>query len=64
MVKKFHGTFTVMVTAFDNDGLIDLDAQARFTEWQVDNGIHGLIPLGSTGEFLSMFAEKKLSLSV
>ena len=29
MVKKFHGTFTVMVTAFDNDGLIDLDAQAR-----------------------------------
>ena len=60
MAKKFRGTFTVMVTAFDNDGLIDLDAQARFTEWQVDNGIHGLIPLGSTGEFLSMsFAERK-----
>ena len=27
MAKKFRGTFTVMVTAFDNDGLIDLDAQ-------------------------------------
>tara|TARA_B100000902_G_scaffold64929_1_gene71471 strand:+ start:1076 stop:1969 length:894 start_codon:yes stop_codon:yes gene_type:complete len=60
MAMKFRGTFTVMITAFDNDGLIDLDAQARFTEWQVNNGIHGLIPLGSTGEFLSMsFAERK-----
>ena len=60
MAKKFRGTFTVMVTAFDNDGLIDLDAQARFTQWQVDSGIHGLIPLGSTGEFLSMsYTERK-----
>ena len=60
MAIKFRGTFTVMVTAFDNNGLIDLDAQARFTEWQVGNGIHGLIPLGSTGEFLSMsFSERK-----
>ena len=60
MAIKFRGTFTVMVTAFDNNGRIDLDAQARFTEWQVGNGIHGLIPLGSTGEFLSMsFSERK-----
>ena len=60
MAIKFRGTFTVMVTAFDNNGLIDLDAQARFTEWQVVSGIHGLIPLGSTGEFLSMsFSERK-----
>ena len=60
MAIKFCGTFTVMVTAFDNNSRIDLDAQARFTEWQVGNGIHGLIPLGSTGEFLSMsFSERK-----
>ena len=60
MVVKIQGTFTVMVTAFDDNGSVDLDAQARFTDWQVRNGIHGLIPLGSTGEFLSMsFAERK-----
>ena len=60
MVVKIQGTFTVMVTAFDDNGRVDLDAQARFTDWQVRNGIHGLIPLGSTGEFLSMsFAERK-----
>ena len=60
MDMKIRGTFTVMVTAFNKVGQLDLDAQARFTDWQVRSGIHGLIPLGSTGEFLSMsFEEKK-----
>ena len=59
MTKKIRGTYTVMVTAFDTEGRLDLDAQARFTDWQVREGIHGLIPLGSTGEFLSMSAEER-----
>jgi 4-hydroxy-tetrahydrodipicolinate synthase len=55
----FRGTYTVMVTAFDASGKLDLDAQARFTDWQVREGIHGLIPLGSTGEFLSLTPEER-----
>ena len=34
MEVKIQGTFTVMVTAFDDNGSVDLDAQARFTDWQ------------------------------
>ena len=59
MTDQFRGTYTVMVTAFDTEGRIDLKAQARFTDWQVREGIHGLIPLGSTGEFLSMSPEER-----
>ena len=59
MTDRFRGTFTVMVTAFDAEGRLDLDAQARFTDWQVREGIHGLTPLGSTGEFLSLTAEER-----
>ncbi len=59
MGKIIRGTFTVMVTAFDADNGIDLEAQSNFTDWQVRQGINGLIPLGSTGEFLSMsFTER------
>lgn len=54
MKPAFRGTYSVMVTAFDQQGDVDLDAQARFTDWQITCGIHGLVPLGSTGEFLSM----------
>lgn len=59
MTKRFRGTYTVMVTAFGADGALDLDTQARFTDWQVTEGIDGLIPLGSTGEFLSLTAEER-----
>ena len=54
MDQQFRGTFSVMVTAFDAKGRVDLERMAAYTEWQVTQGIHGLIPLGSTGEFLSM----------
>ncbi|MGY6710335.1 MAG: 4-hydroxy-tetrahydrodipicolinate synthase [Rhizobiaceae bacterium] len=59
MSSAFRGTFTVMVTPFGEDGSVDLKALAAFTEWQIAQGIHGLIPLGSTGEFLSMTEEER-----
>lgn len=53
-MTRFRGTFTVMITPFGRDGAVDLGRLAVFTDWQVCEGIHGLIPLGSTGEFLSL----------
>ena len=53
-MTAFRGTFTVSITPFDAAGALDLAALARFVEWQIAEGIHGLIPLGSTGEFLSL----------
>ncbi|MBS7700280.1 MULTISPECIES: dihydrodipicolinate synthase family protein [unclassified Chelatococcus] len=57
MTKNFRGVFTVMITPVDADGRANLAALADFTNWQIDQGIHGLIPLGSTGEFLSLSEE-------
>ncbi|MEM8664927.1 MAG: dihydrodipicolinate synthase family protein, partial [Pseudomonadota bacterium] len=54
MTAPFRGTYTVMITPFDKAGAVDLAALAHFTDWQITEGIHGLIPLGSTGEFLSL----------
>lgn len=51
---SFRGVFSVTITPFDESGALDLKALADFCDWQVRQGIHGLIPLGSTGEFLSM----------
>ena len=57
MSKKFRGVYTVMITPVDADGRANLAALADFTNWQIEQGIHGLIPLGSTGEFLSLSEE-------
>ena len=54
MPKPFRGVFTVMITPINADGKVNLPALAAFTDWQIREGVHGLIPLGSTGEFLSL----------
>ena len=54
-MSGLHGTFTVTVTPFTPDGReINEAVLRRFVDWQIDNGVHGLIPVASTGEFLSL----------
>jgi 4-hydroxy-tetrahydrodipicolinate synthase len=47
---SMEGTFTALVTPFRPDGAIDLEALAKLVEWQIESGIDGLVPCGSTGE--------------
>ena len=56
----FEGSYTVMVTPFTDDGAaVDVPALERFVDWQIDEGVPGLIPLGSTGEFLSVSEDER-----
>jgi 4-hydroxy-tetrahydrodipicolinate synthase len=63
MPEPFHGTYTVLVTPFTEDGTeVDHAALARLVEFQIANGISGLIPLGSTGEFLSVSRDERTAI--
>src|SRR4051794_13582929 len=46
---KFHGAFTALVTPFTDHG-IDEASYKKFIEWQIAQGIHGVVPCGTTGE--------------
>ena len=60
MPKSFRGTYTVLITPFIADGsAVDVPALRQLVEFQITEGIHGLIPLGSTGEFLSTTREER-----
>ena len=50
---RFHGAFTALVTPFKN-GKIDEEAYREFIEWQIEQGIDGLVPCGTTGESATM----------
>lgn len=50
----FHGVYVVNVTPFTADRRVDLPGLERNIRWLVDQGVHGLIALGSTGEFASL----------
>jgi 4-hydroxy-tetrahydrodipicolinate synthase len=45
----FKGSITALVTPFRN-GKVDEAAFTRFIEWQIGEGTHGLVPVGTTGE--------------
>ncbi|TRX72822.1 4-hydroxy-tetrahydrodipicolinate synthase [Pseudomonas mangiferae] len=59
----FRGSYTVMVTPFDEAGRLDEPRLRRFVDWQIAGGAQGLIPLGSTGEFLSLTREERLQVA-
>jgi 4-hydroxy-tetrahydrodipicolinate synthase len=45
----FQGIYTALITPF-KDGKIDEGAFQAFCEWQIAQGVHGLVPCGTTGE--------------
>ena len=59
-MTQFRGTYTVLITPITADGKhVDVPALKRLVDWQIEQGIHGLIPLGSTGEFLSLTPDER-----
>ncbi|MGB0799139.1 MAG: 4-hydroxy-tetrahydrodipicolinate synthase [Planktomarina sp.] len=44
-----HGSLPALVTPFMN-GKVDLDALKKLVDWHIDQGSHGLVPVGTTGE--------------
>ena len=45
----FKGIYTALITPFKN-GKVDEQAFQSFVEWQINEGVHGLVPCGTTGE--------------
>jgi 4-hydroxy-tetrahydrodipicolinate synthase len=49
--REFHGVFPYLVSPVGASGEVKADVLARLCEDLIDAGVHGLTPLGSTGEF-------------
>ncbi|BBU58033.1 4-hydroxy-tetrahydrodipicolinate synthase [Mameliella alba] len=45
----FKGSMPALVTPF-KDGAVDFDMLKKLVEWHIEEGSHGLVPVGTTGE--------------
>ena len=54
----FRGSIPALVTAF-RDEAFDEDAYREFVEWQINEGSHGLVPCGTTGESATLSSEEQ-----
>jgi 4-hydroxy-tetrahydrodipicolinate synthase len=46
----FKGSLVALITPMREDGSIDEKAYAELVDWQIKEGTHGLVPVGTTGE--------------
>lgn len=55
----FRGIFTALVTPMTKAGGLDEKMLAKFVDHMIKDGVHGLIPLGSTGEYYALTPEER-----
>lgn len=58
-MPDFHGVFPYLVSPIDASGRIRESVLARLCDDLIKSGVHGLTPLGSTGEFAYLDAEQR-----
>ena len=58
-MKRLQGTWTALITPFNEDKSIDFEAFGNLIDYQIDNGVNGLLLLGTTGEAPTMTDEEK-----
>jgi 4-hydroxy-tetrahydrodipicolinate synthase len=46
----FRGSLVALITPMRDDGTVDEKAFERFVDWQIREGTHGVVPVGTTGE--------------
>ncbi len=55
--STLHGCYTALLTPFGAKG-VDYGALEHFVDWQVTEGVHGLVPCGTTGETATLSSEE------
>jgi 4-hydroxy-tetrahydrodipicolinate synthase len=58
-IPRFEGIITVVTTPFDQTGNIDFGVLGKHVEFLLANGIHSIMPGGSTGEYYAQSLEER-----
>lgn len=61
-MSRFGQVLTAMVTPFDANGALDLDAARDLARWLVDHGNDGLVVAGTTGESPTLTDDERIDL--
>ena len=57
-MKLFTGAITAIVTPFREDGSVDTKSLIKLVDWQITEGIDGIVVCGSTGEAATLTEEE------
>ncbi|RNB87268.1 dihydrodipicolinate synthase family protein [Brevibacillus fluminis] len=58
-MAKFEGVYVAIVTPFTESYEVDYKRLHELCDWMITQGVHGLVPCGSLGEYASLTAEER-----
>src|SRR5262245_2957782 len=59
-MAKIEGCLTALVTPF-RGGKVDFDGLAKLVDWQIDNGVDGIVAVGTTGESATLDVDEHVA---
>jgi 4-hydroxy-tetrahydrodipicolinate synthase len=62
-IFRFEGIYTPVVTPFHADGDVHWEALAQVIDWLIEQGVHGLITGGSTGENYAQTVAERIEIA-
>jgi len=62
IVERLRGIFAPTITAYHPDESVNLDGTRKFVRFLLDQGVHGLTPLGSAGEPVALTLQERMRL--
>ena len=60
---KFYGVITLFITPFKKDLSLDVDAIRWLARYEADNGVHGIFPNSTIGEFVHLRKEENIKVT-
>jgi len=60
LARPIEGCLTALVTPFRN-GKVDFDCIAKLVDWQIDNGVDGIVAVGTTGESATLDVDEHVA---
>lgn len=58
-MAKFNGVYVALVTPFTDDYEVDYEELRNLCNWLIEEGVDGLVPAGSLGEYATLTVEER-----
>jgi 4-hydroxy-tetrahydrodipicolinate synthase len=59
--ERLRGSLVALITPMHDDGSVDWPALERLIEWHLEQGTHGIVPVGTTGESATLAVDEHLA---
>lgn len=61
ITQKLRGSIVALVTPFTPDGEVDFDALDALVDWHIEQGTHGIVAAGTTGEAATLTVDEHIA---